>query len=154
MKKVFAKLKKDKVPFFAFCVLFALYFLILFADFFALYPSSYSNRKMAYQPPNNIYIITPENKLSKPYTYNYIKSFNKDSFSIEYKQDRSKKYYIKLFSKGFEYKLFGLFKSNIHFLSVDKECREFVTRGSELRGRKNELSKQIGILFKNKEYLT
>ena len=36
-------------------------------------------------------------------------------------------------------------------LSVDKECREFVTKGSELRGRKNELSKQIGIFFKNKE---
>ena len=36
-------------------------------------------------------------------------------------------------------------------LAVDKECREFVTKGSELRGRKNELSKQIGIFFKNKE---
>ena len=36
-------------------------------------------------------------------------------------------------------------------LLVDKECREFVTKGSELRGRKNDLSKQIGIFFKNKE---
>ena len=36
-------------------------------------------------------------------------------------------------------------------LAVDKECREFVTKGSELRGRKNDLSKQIGIYFKNKE---
>ena len=36
-------------------------------------------------------------------------------------------------------------------LIVDKECREFVTKGSELRGKKNELSKQIGIYFKNKE---
>ena len=36
-------------------------------------------------------------------------------------------------------------------LVVDKECREFTTKGSDLRGRKNELSKQIGIFFKNKE---
>ena len=36
-------------------------------------------------------------------------------------------------------------------LDVDRQCREFVTKGSELRGRKNELSKQIGIFFKNKE---
>ena len=36
-------------------------------------------------------------------------------------------------------------------LLVDKQCREFVTKGSELRGRKNELSKQIGVFFKNKE---
>ena len=36
-------------------------------------------------------------------------------------------------------------------LLVDKQCREYVTKGSELRGRKNDLSKQIGIYFKNKE---
>lgn len=36
-------------------------------------------------------------------------------------------------------------------LEVDRLCREYVTKGSELRGKKNDLSKQIGILFKNKE---
>ena len=36
-------------------------------------------------------------------------------------------------------------------LDVDKKCREYVTKGSELRGKKNELSKQIGICFKNKQ---
>ena len=36
-------------------------------------------------------------------------------------------------------------------LVVDKECREATTRGSELRGRKNDLSKEIGLLYKNKE---
>lgn len=36
-------------------------------------------------------------------------------------------------------------------LDVDIKCREYVTRGSELRGKKNEISKQIGVYFKNKE---
>ena len=51
MMSFFAKLKKDKVPYFAFLVLILLYLLIIFADFFALYPSVYSNKKNAYQPP-------------------------------------------------------------------------------------------------------
>ena len=122
MKNFFTQLKKDNIPFLAFCVLCLLYILIFFADFFAVYPSTYSNRKLAYQPPNNVYIIDKNNKLTKPYTYNYVKTYNKDTFSIEYKQDRSKKYYLKFFSKGYEYKILGLIKTNIHLFSVPNEC--------------------------------
>ncbi|MBR5304156.1 MAG: ABC transporter permease [Candidatus Gastranaerophilales bacterium] len=133
MKNFFLKLKKDKVPYFAFCVLIFLYFLIIFADFFAIYPSTYSNRKLAYQPPNNIYIITPENKLSRPYTYNYIKTFNKDTLLIEYKQDRSKKCYLKFFSRGFEYKVLGLIKCNFHLISVENDCNLHLL-GTDING--------------------
>ena len=133
MKEFFLKLKKDDVPFIAFLVLICLYLLIFFADFFALYPSTYSNRKLAYQPPNNIYIFNKDNKLTKPYTYNYIKTFNNETFSIEYKQDRSKKYPIKRFAKGYEYKFLGLIKTNIHFLGVDKDCN-FHILGTDING--------------------
>ncbi|MBQ7286181.1 MAG: ABC transporter permease [Candidatus Gastranaerophilales bacterium] len=107
--------------------------LILFADFFALYPSLYSNRKLAYQPPSNIYLINQENKIVHPYTYNYIKTFNKDTFSIEYKQDRSKKYKINLFSKGYEYKFLGLIKTNIHLISVE-EGGQLHLLGTDING--------------------
>lgn len=133
MKNFYLKLKKDKIPYIAFCILIFLYFLIIFADFFAIYPSTYSNRKLAYQPPSKIYVITPENKLSRPYTYNYIKTFNKDTFSIEYKQDRSKKCYLGLFKKGFEYKLFGIFKTNIHLLATQDGCN-FHLLGTDING--------------------
>ena len=126
MKDIFLKLYKDKIPFGCFVILIILYLLIVFADFFAVYPSSYSNRSLAYQPPSNIYLINKDNKIVHPYTYNYVKSFNKDSFSIEYKQDRSKKYKIKFFSKGYEYKLFGLFKTNIHLISKPDNCNLFL----------------------------
>ena len=133
MKNFILKLKKDKIPYIALWVLVLLYFLILFADFFAIYPSNYSNRKLAYQPPSNIYIINEDNKLVKPYTYNYIKKFNKDTLCIEYIQDRSKKYPIKLFSKGYEYKFLGLFKSNFHFISKDDECNLHLL-GTDING--------------------
>lgn len=133
MKKIFAKLKKDKVPYFAFYVLLVLYFLIIFADFFALYPSLYSNRKFAYQPPSQIYVVTPENKISRPYTYNYIKTFNKETLTIDYKQDRTKKYYIKFFAKSFDYKLFGLFNCNYHLIVPDNGCNLHLL-GTDING--------------------
>ena len=102
MANILQKIKKDKVSFVALIILSLLYFLILFADFFAVFPSTYSNRKLAYQPP----------------TYKYIKTFNKDTLSIEYKQDRTKKCYIGLFQKGYEYKLFGFIKCNRHLIGT------------------------------------
>ena len=42
--------------------------------------------------------------------------------SIEYIQDRSKRYYLKLFSRGFEYKLFGLIKCDLHLIGAEDGC--------------------------------
>ena len=53
--------------------------------------------------------------------------------SIEYKQDRSKKYYINFFSKGYEYKLFGLFKTNLHLISKPDDCNLFLL-GADING--------------------
>ena len=127
------KIKKDKIPFLALVILVLLYLMIFFADFFAVYPMNYSNRKLAYQPPNNIYLINKDNKIVHPYTYNYSKNFDKDTFSIQYKQNRNQKYKIKFFSKGYEYKLFGLIKTNIHLISKPKECDLFLL-GTDING--------------------
>ena len=128
------KIKKDKIPFVALVILLVLYILIAFADFFALYPATYANRKLAYQPPSNIYVIDKNNKIVKqPYTYNYIKTFNPEYLTIEYTQDRSKKYPISLFGKGYEYKLFGLFKTNLHLISKPDDCNLFLL-GTDING--------------------
>ncbi len=129
----FYKLKKDKAPYIAFIVLVVMYLLIAFADFFALYPSTYSNRKLTYQPPSKMYIIDSQNRIVKPYTYNFTKTFNRDTFTIEYKEDKSVKYPIKFFSKGFEYKLFGIFKADIHLISKSDDCNLFLL-GTDIGG--------------------
>ena len=126
-------IKKDKIPFIALISLLLMYFLILFADFFAIYPSTYANRKLAYQPPSNLYIISAENKFVFPYTYNFEKYFNEETLSVEYKQLRDKKYKIKFFSKGYEYKVLGLFKTNIHLISKPDDCNLFLL-GTDING--------------------
>ena len=129
----FIKLRKDKIPYFAFWVLAILYFLILFADFFAIYPANYSNRKLAYQPPSKIYVINEDNQFKVPYTYNQIKTFNPDTLSIEYKQDRSHKYKLQFFSHGFEYKLLGLINCDIHLIAKPDNCDLFLL-GADIGG--------------------
>ena len=127
---------KDKISITALCVLVILYAAILFAEFFAVYNKDYSNRKLSYAPPSNVYFIDKEGKFTKPYTYNWKREFNKDTLSIEYKQDRSQKYYLKFFKKGFEYKFLGVIKCSRHFVSVENGG-ELYLLGLDINGRDN-----------------
>ncbi len=127
---------KDKISVFALFVLIVLYVAIFFADFFAVYDKNYSKRSLSYSPPSNVYFIDELGDLTKPYTYNWKRVFNKDTLSIEYKQDRSQKYYLKFFSKGFEYKFLGLFKCKRHFVNVE-DGGELYLLGLDINGRDN-----------------
>lgn len=126
MKEFFTKLFNDKFAKAAFIILAIMYLVILFADFIAPYSNTYSDREMSYAPPSKIYTITTEGKLSGPYTYNYVREYEPALMQTVFKQDRSKKYYIKLFTNGH---LFGVEKGGqIHLLGTDINGRDVFSR--------------------------
>ena len=128
------KILKDDFAKIAFWVLIILYFLILFADFIAPYTSTYSNRDLSYAPPSKVYTIDENGKWSLPYTYNYVREFEPTLMQTIFKQDRSKKYYIKLFAKGEEYKILGIFPFDRHLFGVN-DGGEIHLLGTDINGR-------------------
>ena len=130
LKRIF----KDKVAKIAFIVLTILYLVILLADFIAPYGKYYSNREMSYAPPSKIYTITEDGHLSKPYTYNYIREYEPSLMQTVYKQDRSKKCYIKLFVQGEQYKILGLIPCKLHLFGVSNNG-EIHLLGTDINGR-------------------
>ena len=129
----FKLLLKDNVVFFAFIVLVFLYICSIFANFIAPYSAYSSNKELSYAPPSNIYILDKNNKLTFPYTYNYKRIFNKSKFKVDYIEDTSKAYKIKLFAKGDEYKFLGI-KTNIHLYGTEKGGKFFLL-GTDINGR-------------------
>ena len=83
---------KDKFAKVAFIVLCVLYLAVFLASFISPYGKDYSNRDKSYCPPSKIYIINQEGKLSLPYTYNYVRYFDKETFTTKYVEDKTKKY--------------------------------------------------------------
>ena len=134
MDGFFSKLFKDKFAKAAFIILAVLYFVILFADFIAPYSNTYSNREMSYAPPSKIYTITPEGKLSRPYTYNYIREYEPTLMQTVFKQDRSKKYYIRLFPKAEGYKFLGIIPTHRHLFGTDCGGHLYLL-GTDINGR-------------------
>ena len=134
MKEVLIQLWKDKFARVALVVLGIIYFALFCADFIAPYTVDFSDRTMAYVPPSKIFTITSEGKLSKPYTYNYVREFDDVNLEITYKLDRSKKHYIKFFAQGHPYKFLGLIPMKRHLFTTDDGGRIFLL-GTDINGR-------------------
>lgn len=136
MKDLIKKFLKDKISLVALIVLAVLYIMIIFANFIAIYPKDYSQRNLAYAPPSNVYFITPEGKLSRPYTYNWKRTFNPNSLKTDFKEDRSQRYYLTLFPKGFGYRFLGVIETHRHLFGVQKGGELFLL-GCDINGRDN-----------------
>ncbi|MBR2386797.1 ABC transporter permease [bacterium] len=104
-------------------ILIILYLGIILADFLAPYDKHFADRNLSYAPPSNIYIINEKGKLSAPYTYNWIKTFDSKSLTINFYQDRSQKYYLKFFKNG-------------KLLSLENGGKLFLL-GTDINGRDN-----------------
>lgn len=134
IKEVLQQLWKDKFARFALIILGLIYLALFLADFIAPYTKDFSDRTMAYVPPSKIFTIDQNGKLSKPYTYNYIREFNPQTLEIEYNLDRSQKHYIKFFSQGEPYKFLGLIPMKRHLVTTDANGRLFLL-GTDINGR-------------------
>ena len=130
LKKIF----QDKFARISIIILVILYIVILFADFIAPYSSTYSNRDMAYVPPSKIYTITTDGKFSRPYTYNYKREFEPELMQTVFKQDRSQKYYLRLFPKAEEYKFLGIIPTHRHLFGTENGGQLYFL-GTDINGR-------------------
>lgn len=134
IREVLIQLWKDKFARAALIVLGIIYITLFLADFIAPYTKDFSDRTMAYVPPSKVFTIDENGKLSKPYTYNYVRTFNQDTLEIEYNFDRTKKHYVKFLSKGEPYKFLGLIPMKRHLFTTDADGRIFLL-GTDINGR-------------------
>lgn len=132
--EILRKILQDKFARTAFIVLSVLYLIILFADFISPYSSAYSNRNLSYAPPSKIYTINEKGRLSFPYTYNYIREYDENLMQTVYKQDRTKKHFVKLFVKGEKHKILGIIPTSRHLFGVNYGG-ELHLLGTDINGR-------------------
>ena len=131
---ILRQILRDRYSLIALVVLLLLYLAILFADFLAPYSKEFSDRHRAYAPPSKVFTIDETGRISRPYTYNYVRYFDPEEYKITYKLDRSKKFYLKFFAKGEKYKFLGLIPMDRHLVSVEPEGRLFLL-GTDINGR-------------------
>lgn len=130
------KLWADHVARGSIIVLTLLYFCAGFADPLTPYSMYYNDPELANAPPTSIYVQDDQGNFTAPYVFAVKRTFDKATFSQKYGEDTSKKYPIKWFVPGEDYKVFGVIPGNIHLFGVDDPARVFVL-GADVNGRDN-----------------
>ena len=119
-KLMWRRLIKHKLSIIGGIILAILYFVAIFCEFLAPYDTSTKNTDILIAPPQRIHFKSPEGFSFRPFVYAYKLEEDPVTWRKVYTEDRSSWYRIRFFARGTEYKMWGLFKSDIHFFGVDQ----------------------------------
>ncbi len=111
------RLRRHKLAIAALVVLALLYFTALFADFVAPYRYDTEDRQRPYLSPDKIRFRDEKGFTLRPFIFNRSTELYLGEW-IE-RLEKSKRYYIKFFTKGEPYKLLGLIPCRIHLFGTD-----------------------------------
>ncbi|RLJ04090.1 MAG: ABC transporter permease [Candidatus Aenigmatarchaeota archaeon] len=133
LRLTWRKLRKHRLAMSSLYVLCGLYLSAIFAGFLAPYSFDNERRNLSYCPPTKIHFFTPEGRLCWPFVYRTYYKFDQFYRRIYY-EDTTKKYPLRFFVKGDEWRFLGLIKTDIHLFGVDEEARIYLL-GADSRGR-------------------
>ncbi len=113
----------------------ALLLVTLFAPFFAPYSATQTQLGSVYVPPQRLHFVDTEGRFHlRPFTYALIPDMDPETWARIYREDTSQMYKLSFFTPGWDYKLFGLFPSNIHLVGVEDGGSLYLL-GSDKMGR-------------------
>lgn len=117
-------------------VLIILYlFFVIFPHFFATNDFMQQNEDYIFAPPQWPQFIDHDGNFHlRPFVYGYQSELNLETYSWEYKINYSEKYPIYFITRGYNYKLFGLFNMNWHLLGLGQDRKLFLL-GTDRLGR-------------------
>ena len=126
------EIAKNKLSLIALVVLVTLYLAVIFAPFFAPYSYDEDDVLHTHAPPTKIHLFSLKEKVYRPFIY--AQKFTVDKYYRRiYTEDKTKIYPIRFFIKGFKYKIFNLWESDLHLFGVEKA--KLYLLGADPKGR-------------------
>ena len=129
---VWLRFRRHRVAVLAAAITLLLYFVATFSEFLSVHDPHASLAKRAFTPPQPIHFDG-----FRPAVYGLIDRRNPETLKMEHTPDKSKSYPIRLFVHGYEYKLFGVFTTDLHLLGLDtdEEPKPLYILGTDRMGR-------------------
>ncbi len=118
-KLVWWRFRRHKLAMISLAIVLCFYFVAAFPGFLSIHDPLDSSSTRVFMPPQRIHIF--DGWLPKPFVYGVEGKRNPETLAMEHAQDRETKHYLTFFARGHEYKLLGLFKTNIHLIGADSE---------------------------------
>jgi peptide/nickel transport system permease protein len=132
---VWLKFRKHRLANFALIILGIFYFFAIFAEFMAPYLPLHRFKLFVSKPPSTIHLIDAQGKFRLPFVYGIERGRDPDTMFPVYKEITTEIYPIKLFVHGDQYKLWGLFKSDLHLFGTGTDDVPVDILGTDKIGR-------------------
>jgi len=115
-------------------VLLPLYLMAIFAPFLGPYGKYERNSDFVYSPPQSIHFFDSGRFYLRPFVYGIDSHVDGETFTNVFEIDKSRKYFLRFFVHGAEYKLLGLIPTDIHLFGVEEGGTAYIL-GTDNLGR-------------------
>jgi peptide/nickel transport system permease protein len=95
------------------------YLISIFAEFFAPYDPNQVSYNYQLAPPSFIHMRDTEGGWHLPFIYALQRSLDPELMQISFQPDTSRRFPLKFLVKGFPYRLWGVFPTDLHLFGVD-----------------------------------
>jgi len=132
-KLMWRKFRKHKVAMVGIVVLFVLYGLAIFCEFFSPYDIYERHMDFTYMAPQRIHFVDPSGRLHlRPFVYGMKMTLNTDTFERSYAEDHGQRYEVRFFTETYGYRFWGLIRSRVHLFGVRQPGTIFLLGTDEL----------------------
>ena len=118
-KLVWWRFRRHRLAMISLILVVGFYVIAAFPGFLSIHDPLDSSSSRVFMPPQRIHLF--DGWVPRPFVYGVEGERNPVTLAMEHVQDRESKHYIKFFVSGHEYKLLGLFKTDIHLMGADSE---------------------------------
>ena len=130
------RFRKHKIALVSAVLVILIYMIAAFCEFFAPYSSTYFNAQYINAPPQKLrFIRTGDdgNRIFEPYVYSYTMTINPASLRRTHVEDHDSILPVRFFGRGEPYKMWGLFDTDLHFITpVDYTQPMYLWGGDEM----------------------
>jgi peptide/nickel transport system permease protein len=130
------KFRKHKMAIVSAVLLIGLYGVAILAEFVAPYDPNKYDVRYSYAPPQLPQFVDQDGSFSlRPFVYGLKQERDQVTMRLVFELDPEQKYYLRLFTPGVPYKMWGLFDTNLHLFGLDNPDEIFFVLGADRMGR-------------------
>ena len=137
-KLVWWRFRRHRLALVGAAVVALFYVIAIFPEFLAIHDPRTNSPARFYHPPQRVHFLDGW-RPARPYVYGIEQYRDPVTLTVNYRADESKRFPIRFIVRGHEYKLIGLFKTDVHLMGVDKpddrEPMPFYPLGTDRMGR-------------------
>ena len=127
------RLRKHRLAMASLWFLLALYAIIPFVEFLSPYAVRTRHADYVHFWPQRVHLFH-EGQFTGPFVYGNTMTINLETLKREYREDRTKRYRVRLLARGEPYWMWGLWRSTVHLFGVEEGGTLFLF-GTDRLGR-------------------